>query len=191
MTEAFLAFTQAAVVCVECYARLKAWHGYELGRKMTFPLAKNAYEELVLRNIKDYGWHFTHVFGDDNGPSFSYSVGVLASYNHPEIILFGLPQEAAHGLVSLIASRAATGDPVDLSLPSDEIIPGFSCVFVKVSRANRQEYALSDCWLYQGSNFPMYQLVWASTEGLFPWHPDAPESFRWSQPVLGDLGSGA
>jgi hypothetical protein len=26
MTEAFLAFNQAAVVCVDCYARFKAWH---------------------------------------------------------------------------------------------------------------------------------------------------------------------
>ncbi|GAB3361408.1 DUF4262 domain-containing protein [Lysobacter tyrosinilyticus] len=158
---------------------------------MTFPAAKNSYEESVLRNIGEHGWHFTHVFGDDEGPSFSYSVGLLSSYNHPEIILFGLPQEAAHGLVSLIADRAASGDPIDLSKPSDEIIQGYPCIFVEVSRMNREEYALSDCWLYQDSDFSMYQLVWPSKQGLFPWHPDAPESFRWSQPVLGDTGSGA
>ena len=158
---------------------------------MIFPRAKNPYEESVLRNIKEYGWHFTHVYGDDDGPSFSYSVGLQSSHGHPEIILLGLPQESAHGLVSLIADRAANGNPIDLSRPSDEIIQGYPCLFVEVGRANRQEYALSNCWLYQGSDFSMYQLVWPSKEGLFPWHPDAPESFRLSQPVLGDVGCGA
>ena len=158
---------------------------------MTFPLANDSYEESVLRNIEEYGWHFTHVFADDEGPSFSYSVGLLSSYNHPEIILFGLSQQAAHGLVSSIAERAANGDPIDLSKPSDEIIQGYSCVFVEASRANRQEYALSNCWLYQADDFSMYQLVWPSEHGFFPWHPDAHEGFCWSQPVLGDISGGA
>lgn len=158
---------------------------------MTFPVANNPYEESVLRHIAEYGWHFTHVFEDDDGPSFSYSVGLAASYNHPEIILFGIPKESAHGLVSLIADRAASGAPIDLSTPNDEIIQGYPCVFVEVSRANQQEYALSNCWLYKNDSFSMYQLVWPSEQGLFPWHPEASDGFRWSQPVLGDSGRGA
>lgn len=158
---------------------------------MILPSAKNPYEESVLRNLAEHGWHFTHVFEDDDGPSFSYSVGLTASYDHPEIILFGLPKESAHGLVSIIANRAASGDPIDLSKPNDEIIQGYPCVFVEVSRANQLEYALSDCWLYQGHGFTMYQLVWPSKQGVLPWHPEASDGFRWSQPVLGYSGHGA
>lgn len=158
---------------------------------MTFPQPNNSYEESVLRNIEQYGWHFTYVFGDNESPAFSYSVGLKSSYNHPEIILLGLPQKAAHGLVSLIAERAASGDPIDLAKPSNEIIQGYPCVFVETSQANRQKYALSNCWLYQGDDFSLYQLIWPSEQGVFPWHPDAHESFRRSQPVLGDISSGA
>jgi hypothetical protein len=158
---------------------------------MTFPHPNNPYEESVLRNVRESGWHFTHVFGDDDGPSCSYSVGLVASYSHPEIILCGLSQEAAHGLVDLIASRAADRNPIDLSIPSHDIVQGYPCVFVEVTRKNREEYALSNCWLYGSSDFLMYQLVWRSRQGVFPWHPDASESFRWSQPVLGDVGGGA
>lgn len=116
---------------------------------------------------------------------------MLASYNHPEIILFGLPKEPAHGLVSVIADRVARGVPIDLSKPNDEIIQGYPCVFVEVNCANRQQYALSNCWLYQGNDFSMYQLVWPSKHGLFPWHPEASDGFRWSQPVLGNCGRDA
>lgn len=155
---------------------------------MAFPHPINSYEETVIRNVREYGWHFTHVLGDDDDPSFSYSVGLVASYGYPEIILCGLPQGAAHGLIGLIASRAAGGKPIDPSTPSTVIIQDCPCVFVEVTRKNREEYARSTCWLYGSSDFPMYQLVWASKQGVFPWHSDASERFRWSQPVLGDVG---
>lgn len=155
---------------------------------MTFPHPNNAYEETVIRNVREHGWHVTHVIGDDDAPSFSYSVGLVVSYGYPEIILCGLPQEAAHGLIALIASRAADGEPMDPSTPSTVVIRDYPCVFVEVTRENREEYALSACWLYGSSDFPLYQLVWLSEQGVFPWHPDASESFRWSQPVLGDVG---
>lgn len=152
----------------------------------SLPAARNAYEATLLHNLRTWGWSLTHVHGCEEEPSFAYSVGLLASYHHPEIIVVGLTEVTSHGLVSVIANRAAAGRPIDLAVPNDRIIRGYSCVFSEVSRANREKYALSACWLYGGSDFPLYQLIWPSEDGIFPWHPDATDPFRCSQPVLSD-----
>jgi len=45
-------------------------------------------------------------------------------------------------------------------------------------------------WYYEGNGFPLYQVVWPSRSGFFPWHSRAPEAFRAAQPVLGQAASG-
>lgn len=41
-------------------------------------------------------------------------------------------------------------------------------------------------WYYMGDDFPMYQIVYPSKDGEFPWHPNATDAFRAFQPILGD-----
>lgn len=153
------------------------------------PRAANPYQQEVLHNLKTWGWSFTYVFGSEDEPCFSYSVGLLASYTHPEIIVLGLSEESSHGLVSRVAQRAAQGDPIDLSRPSEDLVRGYAFLFTEVGSVYREKYAKSDCWLYGSTDFPLYQLIWPSEAGLFPWHPLAPENYRTAQPILGDVVS--
>jgi hypothetical protein len=68
------------------------------------------------RNITTTGVHFMGVFGDQESPSFCYSVG-LADRGWPELIAVGLPLEAAHVVLNDLVSwyakaerRPAVGD---------------------------------------------------------------------------------
>lgn len=173
--------------CVRVVARPTSC---EPGKDTLLPRATNSYEQQLLHNLKTWGWSFTHVLGSEDEPCFSYSIGLLFSYAHPEIIVLGLSKESSHGLVSRVAQRAAQGDPIDLVRPSKDLVHGYTFLFNEVGSIHREKYAKSDCWLYGGNDFPLYQLIWPSEAGLFPWHPLAPESYRIAQPILGHAARG-
>jgi Domain of unknown function (DUF4262) len=42
-------------------------------------------------------------------------------------------------------------------------------------------------WYYRGKPFSLYQIIWPSNDGHYPWSPHAPESFKEWQPVLGEV----
>ena len=144
------------------------------------------YEQRLLENIARFGWQATHVFSEEDGePEFSYTVGLHQSFGFPELILIGLPSKIAHSVLNIAAKAADAGTPLNLEEPTDALFEGYPAVFVEVPRSCYAEYVGSCPWYYQGENFPLYQVVWPSSDGKFPWHPEAPESFTSGQPVLG------
>lgn len=47
-------------------------------------------DDKLLRGIEKYGWAVTLIEATDYLPSFAYTVGLSRSYEHPELISFGL-----------------------------------------------------------------------------------------------------
>lgn len=74
---------------------------------------------------------------------------------------------------------------MDLNALNGELLEGYSCCFVEVPRTAYYEHVGFARWYYQGDDFPLYQIVWRSRDGKFPWHASANENFRTVQPVLG------
>lgn len=142
-------------------------------------------ERKLLDDIAKYGWHCLNILAEKDLPPWTFSVGLYTTWQHPEIIIFGLKREVAHEIVNIIATGVAAGRRLDLSLPTDELMNNGSCVFVEVPHDQYSEHVGFARWYYQGDKFPLYQIVWPSREGLFPWHERASESFRLWQPVLG------
>ena len=50
-------------------------------------------ERDVLRRLETSGWFVNRIAEDDEGPGFAYSFGLYERYQHPEIIIFGLPPD--------------------------------------------------------------------------------------------------
>jgi uncharacterized protein DUF4262 len=71
----------------------------------------------ALKIIEKRGWHVLSVFPLENSTNqewFSYSTGLLLTYNHPEIILCGLSSETAHGVINDIGDAVASGRKYEL-----------------------------------------------------------------------------
>ena len=66
----------------------------------------------------------------------------------------------------------------------DGFLEGFPVQFVPVAREHRETYMLSASWLHGGPKFDGLQLIWPSTEGIFPWEPNASAWLRANQPIL-------
>lgn len=145
----------------------------------------NYYERKLLANISKRGWHCTGVFAEKDTPTFSYTVGLFYSFGFPELLVIGLPPETAYGVFRIAANAAAGGKPLDLSRPAERLFQRYPAVFVQVPVAEYHHYVLSALWYYEGTPFPLHQIVWPFKDGKFPWHPAVTAEQKRSQPVLG------
>ena len=147
--------------------------------------AMDSGEQKVLDDVHKFGWHCVKVLGDAQHEQFTYTIGLFHSYGHPELLIYGLPHDVAHAVLSIAAEAAASGKGLDLSVPTNKLLEGYACVFVPVPLAEYAEHFGSARWYYEGDHFSVQQVAWPSKEGLFPWHPGASAAFRAKQPILG------
>jgi hypothetical protein len=107
-------------------------------------------------------------------------------WQHPELIITGLSKTVAHQMLDIIAVHIEEKRPIDLSTTTDALLTGYTCIPAALSRRrSRITTSTSDfarCTIEE--TIPLYQIVWPSKDGHFPWHPSATESFRRWQPVL-------
>ncbi len=152
---------------------------------MTRKNVNNPLEQLILDNIRRYGWHSTSVGCELDTAIFAYTVGLFRTFRHPELLVFGLSPESSHRIFSSAARLIACGRPLDTDAPNEELLPGRCCICVDVPARQYADIVRSACWYYNGNRFPLYQVVWPSDDGLYPWHPTAPDAFTRAQPVFG------
>ena len=70
------------------------------------PTPEDKHEEKAIADIEKHGVHVLNVFDPDgNDPKFNYSVGLWHSYEHPEILIFGLDAEISTQLINDIADK--------------------------------------------------------------------------------------
>lgn len=145
--------------------------------------AANDFEQQILDNIQQSGWHCNAVGAGESHPAFVYTVGLEQSFGRPELIIFGLAPATAHGILAKIVQRSSVDGASGLanSASSDE-----PWSYVAVPESNRAELALSAVWYYEGTDFRMDQVVWPCPDGHFPWDDAADDAFIKSQPVLGN-----
>ncbi len=62
----------------------------------------------IEANISRCGWHATAVFGGPE-PPWVYTIGVIETWRHPELIVFGLDTGSAHWLLSAVVDDLKAG----------------------------------------------------------------------------------
>src|SRR5687767_12632623 len=89
-------------------------------------------ENEYLSNIEEFGLQVIHVLEDENGPTFSYSIGLFHNYQHPEIILLGLKQELAYSIINNFGFDIKEGKRFEPGILYSDILDGYECLMVKV-----------------------------------------------------------
>ncbi|MBA2079490.1 MAG: DUF4262 domain-containing protein [Rhodanobacter sp.] len=158
---------------------------------MVRTVAEDESEQKVLDDIAKFGWHCISIFAEGEEAEYSFTVGLFQSFGHPELIIFGLAPQVAHQILCIAADAARSGHPLDLAQPSDALVNNYLCCFTQVPASAYQAYVGFGRWYYGGNAFPLYQVVWPSREGLYPWHPQAAPEFRATQPVIAVGAGGA
>jgi hypothetical protein len=148
-------------------------------------VAEDGPERIVLNNVADYGWHCVNIIEDDGCPPWSFTIGLYESYGFPELIIIGRSRATAHTMLKTLADDIEMNDPPDLTNPDGLLLLGHKCHFLEVHARYYSDYVGFAKWFYRKRSFPLHQIVWPNGDGLYPWHPRAPKSFREWQPVLG------
>jgi hypothetical protein len=142
-------------------------------------------EQKLLDDVDEFGLHIVHVAETEAAPGYSFSVGLWESFEQPEVVVVGLPDEVAEDLLNSLADEAAEGTRFLAGQDHQGLVVGYPVRFVGVPEAMVPTWLPTAQWAYAGATFPCVQLVWPDKQGRWPWDPAVREGFAAAQPVLG------
>lgn len=134
-----------------------------------------------LRTIIDvHGHAVQHVFGDDTGPQFSYTVGLTAT-GHSELITYGLPPKGVQGILNAAADKyRGDGGGYHAGQVIYELIGnGYDPVLIDVHDVSPLGFARR---IY-GPQVRAFQLVFPDDEHRWPWQ----DGSEFVVPLLGPV----
>ncbi len=140
----------------------------------------------VHADIATYGWHVVKVLEDDEGPGFAFTIGLYQRFEHPELIVFGLPPDTMHLMLNGAGEAVRAGQTYTAGRSYGDILEGYNCTFRPVPRRHYEAYLGYARWYYDGDGFPALQLIWPDREHRYPWTAPADAWIRTGQPVLAD-----
>ena len=145
--------------------------------------------DQTIERIKKNGWTGIGIGADTEStppfPSYTYSVGLTSTYEHPELVIFGVPFEIAMGILGDAAKRVRDGTLVCTDGGSDDrLVQGFPVVFRTVpADAIREHLRIADV-LEHDAPLSALQIIWPDPNGKFPWENGADPHYALMQPLL-------
>ena len=152
---------------------------------MTIRIGSDDSERKVLADVAQYGWHVVNILEEGDNPPWTFTIGLQKTWQHPEFIIIGLKKDVANAILDTLVNAIKERRPIDLKLPTDELLHNGACCFVEIAKQHYADYVGFARWYYQGDDFPLYQVVWPSKENHFPWNAHATDGYKQRQPVLG------
>jgi len=141
-------------------------------------------DRKLLADIAQHGWHVVGVNADAHGPNYAFSVGLLYTLGHAEIMIMGLQHRTAAQLINRIGDAIRAGQCYEAGCRYDEIADGFPLAFVSLDQRYYQEYLGYALWFYRTLRFPVLQCVWPDKAGVFPWEAGYDSRFFQAQRIL-------
>jgi hypothetical protein len=146
------------------------------------------HELKALENIEKYGCHVMNVLEEDDLPGFTYSIGINKKQNKPDVVVMGLKTELAHSMVNNYKDRLLEGEVFETGKFYSDFLGNFDVCFIKVAKKHFKEHFGWGLWLHNGDDFDVLQMVWPTTEGVWPWDEEKSEYYTWAQPILSEDG---
>ena len=148
--------------------------------------AEDELERQVISNVNDFGWHAVNVIEDDGHPPWTFTIGFYETWGFPELIIIGRSRATSHEMLKTLADDIELNSPPDLTDPDGHLLLGMKCRFVEVLPRYYSDYLGFALWFYRKRQFPIYQIIWPNSDGLYPWSPSATKAVKEWQPPLGE-----
>lgn len=139
-------------------------------------------DEQIRAHIDKFGIAISTVEETGMWPNYAYTIGMVQSFDQPELICFGLPANIVGASLNTVADMARDGK---VFTNGDRVRGVFRGIEVELRTFPKEQYAdnLSravEC--YGSTEFPVLQLYYPDANGLFPW--DAGSLVAASQPMF-------
>ena len=146
------------------------------------------HDQRALDNIEKYGCHVMNVMEEGDLAGFTYSIGISSKQNRPDVVVMGLKKELAHSMVNNYKDRLLKGEVFEPGKLYSDFLGDFDICFIKVAKKHFKEHFGWGLWLHKGDDFEVLQMVWPTTEGVWPWDNEKSEYYTWAQPILNEDG---
>lgn len=142
----------------------------------------------MKKKIAAHGFAIMNIFGKENEPCFSYTVGLSKTYNHPELICFGLPFQTMnilfHTIVSELIEKKEQLKPL---IPYDDF-SNMPMEFVRVESYNIEKYMCGVRDYYADAHtIEAMQMLWPDPQGCFPYEKGYDKHYILAQPILAKI----
>jgi hypothetical protein len=129
-------------------------------------------EQRIVDDIARVGWHVLGVLAAKDYPPFAYSIGMMPTLGHPEIVIFGLDHKLCATLINAMGKEIREGRSFRERGLYEGLIEHFACKIRPVSSASHANHLGYALWhrrhTQQTSPLEAVQLLWPDKAGLFP-----------------------
>ncbi len=150
------------------------------------PTPTDDFDRRVLDDVDRHGWSLVLVPDEDDSPPFAFTVGLFHKFQHPELVLVGLPLESAAGILTGAATAVRDGRGFEPGSVSEGLLEGFAVTWRTVPTRMYPAYLGCARWFYEGDAFGAIQLVYPDHEHRWPWTDGVHPGFARQQTVLED-----
>ena len=138
----------------------------------------------VIHDVNIHGWHVVKVSSSGDHPGWAFSIGFFHTFQHPEVLMFGLGLDLMHQLINTLAAEIRAGQCIEADTEHGDLLKGYRCAFKSVDKV-WYEYVLGYAtWFYKGTDFPTLQCFWPDKGHRYPWDRDFDSSLASLQPLL-------
>ena len=141
-------------------------------------------QRRILADIQENGLHIACTPESSGAPGYSCSLGLSHSFDHPEVIVFGLAPDVAAELINALADEASDGRKFLPGTEAADLLQSYPVRFTAVDDQQREQFFGAATWLYAERDLEVVQLVYPDQKGRWPWDESAREGFRANQPLL-------
>jgi hypothetical protein len=136
----------------------------------------------IVTDVEQHGVHVIHVMGSDS-QGWSYSVGLVDSYGHPEVIIVGMDHETAQAAINELAKRVKGG----ARFTDGERVTGVisdDLVMRTVDERWKDHLVGRAQWFMADKAVPLLQAVYPDDANKFAWEEGFDDEWRAAQPLL-------
>ncbi|GAA4529389.1 DUF4262 domain-containing protein [Amycolatopsis samaneae] len=145
----------------------------------------------MLADIREDGFHKVGVFSEISGESeYSYTIGMFHTFQHAEVVVFGLEIETEFAILDTICGLVQAGSVFQEGDISPEVLEGVEVVFRDLGEAGCNEYLTQAKNFYKSDSYPVLIMAWPDGSGVFPWDDVAPGWLKERQPAVWNTHNG-
>lgn len=151
-------------------------------------MTDDPHEAVALANIAEFGWHVVAIHVHSDKPGFAYTVGLMETFAHPELTLFGLKPKTTHRIFSVMVKEIGNGVSFASNGRYSNILQGHDIFIQRIDETQHEYYLGYAMWhrrhVGKLGTLDAVQVIWPDALGIFPWEPGFHEPNRSLQPSL-------
>ena len=143
-------------------------------------------QKKINDDVQRVGWSVISVFADQPTltPGFAYTVGLYKTLRFPEVVILGLPPDAAQPILNTLGKRVREGRRTPMGERLANLAEGHEMVLQEIAPDAIDRHLVQACNWYKGHHFSAAQLIWPDPANRMPWEPDFDQRYRFAQPLL-------